>query len=295
MKHVTWIALLALAASTASIARAEERPTLLADHRPGSPAGAVELGLGWYTDSDMGSSIHVLRPTLGARLAFSEHAELTLDWPFAFGILSPAMGDGDTSFRTGNPVAAIYYMRRSEAGYYRIGGAIAVPLADVGDSALTSADAFTAVLTYGGASAMNGLWNIWQYSVDRLSLVIPGQFERRSGHLIYGGDLGLGILIDTGDANRDAELVLQLAGMIGGRVDNVSLGTRLQVVWLATQDGGDNAQLALVPFVQADFSDNGFLFMRFVLNLDEPLGVFGDGAGLLGKVWGLHIGGGTRF
>jgi hypothetical protein len=292
MKHVTWVALVLLAASMPLLARAEERPTLLEDHRPGSRAGAVELGLGWFTDSDMGSSIHVLRPTLGGRIAFSNSAELTLDWPFAFAILSPAIGDSDSSFRTGNPVAAVYYMRRSDAGYYRIGGAIAPPLAHISGSDAFGAAAFIA---YAGASAMNGLWNIWQYSVDRLSLVIPGQFERRSGHLIYGGDLGLGILIDTGDANRDAEVVLQLAGMIGGRVDNVSLGTRLQVVWLATQDGGDNAQLALVPFVQADFSDNGFLFMRFVLNLDEPLGVFGDRAGLLGKVWGLHIGGGTRF
>jgi hypothetical protein len=290
MKHVTWIALVLLAANTPLRAHAEERPTLLEDHRPGSRAGAIELGLGWYTDSNMGTSIHVLRPTLGARFAVSNSAELTLDWPFAFGILSPAMGDGDTSFRTGNPVAAVYYMRRSDAGYFRIGGAIAPPIAHVSGS-----DALgTAFLAYAGASAMNGLWNIWQYAVDRLSLVLPGQFERRSGHLIYGGDFGLGVLIDTGDANRDAEVALQLAGMIGGRVDNVSVGTRLQVVWLPSQDG-DNAQLALVPFVQADFSDNGFLFARFVLNLDEPFGVFGDGTGLLSKVWGLHIGGGTRF
>jgi hypothetical protein len=291
MKHLTWIALGLLAVGVAQRARAEERPTLLEDHRPGSRAGAIELGLGWYTDSDTGASVHVLRPTLGARIAFSNSAELTVDGPFAFAILSPAMGDGDTSFRAGNPVAAVYYMRRSDVGYYRIGGAIAPPLAHLGGSDALGAG----FIAYAGAAAMNGLWNVWQYSVDRLSLVIPGQFERRSGHLIYGGDFGLGVLVDTGDANRDAEVVLQLAGMIGGRIDNVSVGTRLQVVWLATQDGGDNAQLALVPFVQADFSDNGFLFGRFVLNLDDPLGVFGDGRGLLGKVWGLHLGGGTRF
>lgn len=292
MKHLTWIGFVLLAASLPQHARAEERPTLLEDHRPGARPAAIELGLGWYTDSDMGSSIHVLRPTLGARVAVSNSAELTLDWPFAFAIVSPAMGDGDSSFRTGNPVAAIYYMKRSDVGYYRIGGAIAPPLAHISGS---NDSLLTAAAAYAGASAMNGLWNIWQYEVDRLSLVLPGQFERRSGHLIYGGDFGLGVLVDTGDANRDAEVVLQLAGMLGGRVDNVSFGTRLQVVWLATQGGGDNAQLALVPFVQADFSDNGFLFARFVLNLDEPLGVFGDGVGLWSKVWGLHIGGGTRF
>ena len=106
MRHVILIVLGLLAASVPPRARAEERPTLLEDHRPGSRAGAVELGLGWYTDSDIGSSIHVLRPTLGARVAVSNSAELTLDWPFAFAVLSPAMGDGDTSFRTGNPVAA---------------------------------------------------------------------------------------------------------------------------------------------------------------------------------------------
>jgi hypothetical protein len=142
---------------------------------------------------------------------------------------------------------------------------------------------------------MNGLWDIWKYAVDRLSLVIPGQFERRSGALLYGGDAALAVLIDTSDANRAAELVVQLAGMIGARIDDVSLGTRLQVVWFVTEHNTDNAQLALVPFVQADFSDGGFVYARFVLNLDDPFGVFGNGTGLLTKVWGLHVGGGARF
>jgi hypothetical protein len=291
MKRSAWIGVMLLAVSVPLHVRAEERPTLLADHRPGSKPAAVELGLGWFTDSEGGASIHVLRPTLGGRVAISEHAELTLDWPFAFAGVSPDMGSGDSSFRTGNPVANLYYMHRSDAGYYRIGGGIAAPLAHLDAGAGLGA----AFVAYTGAIAMNGLWNIWQYAVDRLSLVVPGQFERRSGHLLYGGDFGLGVLVDTGDANRDAEVVLQFAGMIGARIDNVSLGTRLQVVWLATQDAGDNAQLALVPFVQADFSDSGFLYARFVLNLDEPLGVFGDGTGLLSKVWGLHVGAGARF
>jgi hypothetical protein len=63
----------------------------------------------------------------------------------------------------------------------------------------------------------------------------------------------------------------------------------LQMVWIATSEA-DNAQLALVPFVQGDF-DGGFVYLRFLINLDEPFGVFGDGA----DVWGIFAGGGGRF
>jgi hypothetical protein len=63
------------------------------------------------------------------------------------------------------------------------------------------------------------------------------------------------------------------------------------VVWAATSDADDNAQVAFVPFVQSDF-DGGFAYLRFLINLDEPFGVFGDGGA---DVWAIFIGAGARF
>jgi hypothetical protein len=299
----TWIAVLAVAVPLR--AHAESRPTLLDDHRPGSKRVALELGLGWYTDSQSvgstslpgsttafpGSSttVHVLAPTFGVRLALSNSAELTLDWPLAFASVSTSGAPGESSFRTGNPLAAAYYMQQREDGYFRVGGGIALPLARIPSSGNLGAP----FIAYGGVAAMNGLWSLWLYAVDRLTLVLPAQLETRSGPLVLGGDFGMGVMVPT-DSNNKTDVVLQIAGSLGARISAVTVGGRLQAVWLATQQG-DNAQLALVPFVQGDFSGGGFVYARLLVNLDEPLGVFGSGNGLLSKVWGLYLGGGTRF
>jgi hypothetical protein len=291
LKHLACVVVALLVGAVPRIASAEGRPTLLADHDPNGKAAAIDLSLGWYTDSQNGVSAHVLAPTLGGRVRLSQNAELTLDWPLAFVMVSPAIGSSQSSFRTGNPVITAFYMRARQDAYFRIGGGVALPLAHIGGN---PGPLGTSALAYAGAAGMNGLWNMWQYAVDRFTLVLPAELETRSGPLVLGGDFGLGVLVYTGSGSADPQAVFQLAGMLGARIDNVTLGGKLQVVWLATQ-GGDNAQLALVPFVQADFSGGGFLYARFVMNLDEPLGVFGHNRGLFGKMWGLFIGAGTRF
>jgi hypothetical protein len=290
-KRLVWIWIGALVASAPLRAQAESRPTLLADHKPGSKDAALELELGWYTDSSAGTTVHLLTPTLGGRYAISNNAEITLDWPFAFADVSPAVGNGTSSFRTGNPFAALYYMQRRQDGYFRIGGGIAPPLAHVSSS---TGSLGTAFLAYAGASAMHGLWNLWLYTPDYITLAIPGQLETQSGRLVLGADFAGAVLVPTSSRNSKTNVALQLAGSIGAKIDSTTLGVRLQGVWLPTSNG-DNAQLALVPFVQADFSGGGFVYARFLLNLDRPFGVFGDRPGLLDKVWGLYLGAGTRF
>ncbi len=283
---------MAVLALVAARARAESRPTLLEDHQPGAKPAALELGLGWYMDKDSGTTLQAFAPTLGARVSLSEHAELTLDWPFAFASVSPSSGSGDSSFRTANPFVAGYYMQRRRDGYFRIGGGIAFPLAHVGRSALNGLG--TPVLAYGITSVMQGWWNIWMYLPDHLSLVVPLQLEHRSGALVLGGELGTGFLLPTRSGSSKVDVAFQLAGSLGGRIDNVTIGGRLQAAWIATLDG-DNAQVALVPFVQADFSGGGFVYARLLLNLDDPFGVLGSNTGLAAKVWALALGGGGRF
>jgi hypothetical protein len=111
---------------------------------------------------------------------------------------------------------------------------------------------------------------------------------------VLGGDLAAGLIIPTGATGGASQIALQLAGLIGGHVDKTTLGARLQGVWLP-RGHEDNAQLALVPFVQADFYDGGFVYARFTLNLDSPFGLFSDGNQTIARVWAVFIGGGSRM
>jgi hypothetical protein len=96
-------------------------------------------------------------------------------------------------------------------------------------------------------------------------------------------------MIDTADADRDAEVPIQIAVEGGARLGRMFvLGGRFQTVFWATDQ--DLTQLALVPFVRLE-GESGFGYLRMTINLDEPYGFAFDDDG----IWGLHAGGGARF
>jgi len=278
------------------LAHADSRPTLLAEHEPGAPPVTLELAAGWYTDSNGGTSLHAFPIVPGGALRVNEHVELELDWPLVYFTSSAGGGDGFDAFRSGNPFLAGYYVHPFTHGYARLGFGLGLPLASVNlpspGSLSALGEALKEVMPLAIASGSLGFWDFWLYSPERLSLVFPIQFELDRDGLLLGGELAPAILIPTDPQfSPKVEVTFQLAPLIGARVGPVSLGTRLQLVWLATSDVADKAQLSLVPFVQGQVGRSGFLYARFVLPLDEPLGVFGDGDAL----WGLHLGGGGSF
>jgi hypothetical protein len=278
--RLTWAAALCALLSPATVL-AESRPTMLADYM-GTRTSAIEAELGWYTDSQGSATLHVLAPVLSARIAAGDSMDIELDWPFGFASSSSELGDGVDEFRSGNPFLAGYYVSRQQNGYLRVGLGIAPPLA--------SADDLDDILPLAMPTAMRGMWDAWLYVPEHLTLAVPFQIESRSGGLLLGADTAAAVLIPTGDnEGADTDLSIQLAGLVGGKRDAVSGGVRLQLVWVPTSDA-DNAQVAFVPFVQGDF-DAGFVYLRFLVNLDEPFGVFGDGA----DVWAIFAGGGGRF
>jgi hypothetical protein len=260
-----------------AVALAESRPTLLGDYR-GPRSSAIEVELGWYMDSEDTETLHALAPTLGARVSATGELDFELDWPFGFATVSSDVADGDSEFHSGNPFLAGYYVSRMQSGYLRVGFGFAPPLVDAGG--------FPAIII---PMLMRGLWDSWMYAPEHLGLVIPFQIESHSDGLLIGADSAAAALIATGDSDDESDFVLQLAGLVGGKHDTLSAGVRLQVVWISTSDD-DNAQVAFAPFVQSDF-DGGFGYLRFLINLDEPYGVFGDGA----DIWGIFVGAGARF
>ncbi|MFI5308771.1 MAG: hypothetical protein ACHQ53_15545 [Polyangiales bacterium] len=254
---------IAIGSSVPERARAEGRPTQLADHKPEAKDTALELELGLFARGGA-----FFTPHIDVRYAPSAHAELTFEWPIQIALASGA------GVASGNPSAALYYMKRGQDGYFRIGGGFGLPLAPRDQLALP----------------MNGMRDAWTYWPKALSFLVPAQLEIQRGALVLGGDFAGGAMIPVGTGTGATQIALQIAGLIGGRIRKVTLGTRLQGAWLPKVPG-DNAQVALVPFVQGDFSDGGFLYARFTLNLDKPYGLFGNGAE---GVWGLFIGGGSR-
>jgi len=246
------------------VGRAEGRPTLLADHTPSAKDTALELELGLYT----GHGLTTLAPRFDLRYAFTPHAELVVDWPLELDFGSGGGGIGKAS---GNPSTTFYFMSRQQDGYFRIGAGVGFPLAP--------ATLFTL--------ALNGLRDAWSYEQRAFSLFVPAQLEVRRGALVLGGDLAAGVLIPT-SKGETTQAALQLAGVIGARVGKTTLGTRLQGAWLPARP--PVAQVAIVPFVQADFNDGGFLYARLTLNLDQPYGFIGGS-----DIWGLFVGGGSRM
>jgi hypothetical protein len=256
----------AIVAAAPSLGRAEGRPTQLADHRPTAKDTALELELGIFT----GHGMTTLAPHLALRYAAFTHGELVIDWPLEVDFASGS-GGGGVGKASGNPSSAFYYMSRQENGYFRIGGGIGFPLAPASLFSL----------------ALNGLRDAWSYERRSLSLFVPAQLEIRRGALVLGGDLAGGVIIPTSNGGT-TQIALQVAGMIGGRVGKTTLGTRLQGAWLPKSPAV--AQFAIVPFVQADFNDGGFLYSRLTLNLDAPYGLVSGT-----HVWGLFVGGGSRM
>ena len=264
-------------------AHAERRPSLLPDHAADAPPGVIELDVGFYQDGDLLG----VPFSLGGAYRVSDQAELELEWPLAF-----ADGGPVSSFRSGNPFAALYYFDRlSGGGYVRVGGGLGLPVASVDTGNLT--DALDDALPLGVAGGTEGMWDLWLYSPNRVSLAIPLQVEHKSGKLLVGTDVAVGVLFTTDkQVNPDHDVVVQLAGLIGAAFQDAQLGVKLQTVVFATSNAADKAQLALVPFVQGQINRSSLLYARFVMNLDKPLGVFGDSDSFY---WGLHVGGGGRF
>jgi hypothetical protein len=285
----TWPWLAVLLVSAPHLARADVRPSLLKDHAPDAPPATLELELGFYSgEFEEGDSVTSVTSVAGMSYRLSSHFELELDWPFAF------MDGGESStFVSGNPFTAAYYVHPWSSGYARFGAGVGWPLAKIDTG--TSASFFSVLgelAPYLHALNARGLWDIWLYGPETLSLVVPAQIESRHGALLLGADTAFAYLIGVNDLlDPESDAFVQLAGMLGGARDNLTAGLRLQLVWAATTDSNDAAQVSAVPFVQVDLGSAGFVYGRFVLNLDEPAGVFGDGAG----VWGLYAGGGGRI
>lgn len=272
-------------------ALAQDKPSQRSSYDPHAEGLTLGLDVGWNTDHVGGEDLQVVSPTISARIA-GRRLELALDWPLVYLDVSGAMGD--STFLSGNPFLAAFLVNRHDYGVFKLGFGVALPVSNIDDSAgrLFGVGAGLGLdsTAYAYARAIRGSWNAWLYYPDQFALVVPALLERQIGALVLGAEGAAALLVPVDHSVDDTtDLVFQAKGSVAVRASVLTAGLALQAVWGPTSGGG--AQLAAVPFVQADWGPGSFVYARFLLNVDEPLGFIGDGADL----WGVSVGAGGRL
>lgn len=274
-------------------ALAQGRPILLNDRKGGRDiALELELDVSSINEEGPSDAQHTtLLPKVYGSFGLSRELELEVEIPSMFYDYAPdddAMDEGDSTLLIGNPYLALFYADRGAHSVARIGGGIALPVVDPEDGTDTAAML--------GAIATRGFMDMWLYVPQRLSLVVPAQVQMQASSIVLGADGAFALMIpieddDQGEDERDTEVALQLGGLIGVALGDATLGMRLQLASLVTEDEGDSTQASVMPFVQADLDGGAFIHGGLLINLDDPYGALGDGT----TVWALRVGGGGRF
>jgi hypothetical protein len=300
LSRVSLVLVVSLALAMASVAEAQwPAPYQRSEHRIAESVPFVfQLETGFFTagrDFALGVEVDgfAVPFDFGAFGTIADVVEVGALWGFGVShidVNAGALSDDSSGIVAFNPYLQGAYRYQNDYFVLRIGGGIAVPIADAGSDDGTEAIARGVALTY--PAYMNGLWNVWLNVEDRVTLVLPAvriDSDPREV-LVWAAETELGIMIYTGDADQDTEVVWQIRGELGVRIDNIFVaGGRLSLVTIPTvDDGQDGAQLAVEPFFRAHF-DPAFLQARFLMNLDDDLGFAFDDDG----VWSIHVGGGA--
>lgn len=87
-------------------------------------------------------------------------------------------------------------------------------------------------VSHRAAMAMRGYWSPWRWAPERFGLYAPVRVAGLFGDLLVEGELGVGVMVPVlGDRGIDADVIVQLAAGVGGRVaEPLHLGVRLRGV-----------------------------------------------------------------
>ncbi len=246
-----------------------------------------------------GTDAIAFAPYVGARIRAAEALEIELGWGFPYVSLKDTMtGETNGRFSVGNPYVGLSFASTAPGREIHAGVGMALPVASIPDVSTppTGAELLDAGLAQAGywyALGMWGLWDLWLYSADTFSLVLPASIDADVGHALRaGGSVALDVAFPVRTTGgRQTELFFQLDGYVGYQAaESFGFGVRLALVLAPTVDTGDRAQLSLEPFIKADI-DQGFIRVGLLMNLDRPFGFAFDE----GRVWALRTTIGARF
>lgn len=177
---------------------------------------------------------------------------------------------GRTQFLIGaaNLALGVRYGRSLwDGGHLELHASGIAPLAYLGQDAYSGQRR----AAYGWAAAMRGLWDAWLWAPEQTGAALGGVLEHRPGSPVR-----LRLLMDAAAtasfsyATREAgDLYGQVAAEAEVRPGRWTFGMRLQSVWVTAQS--NNQQVALSPKIAVRFASVE-AWLRWVVNLDEPLG-----------------------
>lgn len=258
-----------------------------------SSAPGITLDLGFYNGDFLSQDdLTIVSPILHGGLPIGSGRSLTLDWGFTF----VDFGDDDESrSEVGNPFVALHQSVDLVLIDVSAGFGVALPLANLpnGDDNQSS---FTARALQSTSSA-RGLWNLWLWAPETLSLAVPMRAE--IGLILFdlAGEFTPALLIPTGDEvdDQDNEFILQMAVDASMSAGLVRFGARLQAVWSPTGDDqsfipDDEVQISIVPYATVSLGPV-FVSGSATLNLTDPVGSSFDDDG----IWMVSVSGGLSF
>jgi hypothetical protein len=208
------------------------------------------------------------------------HAAFDLEWPLA--LLLDSEGFGSITARSGNPHLGVWYRAAKGTLEGRLGVAATAPLAkvDLGEDGRLQRELFNQT------AAAWGMWDAWRWNPGRMAVLLAGflAFDlNEDAALLVQAAVGPSLGVRAGESGTD--LLAQLAvGIRFTSSDSVAVTPSLQTVLLPSASV-DRLQTAAA--LRADWDSTiGNLYLKILINLDEPLGVFGRGT----QAWGLHVG-----
>jgi hypothetical protein len=221
----------------------------------------------------------VLSPLLEG--AYEVYPAVLLDLAWGASWVVDNQGIGESTARVGNPMLSGYYRTHVNAWRVRAGLGVTAPLAHYP----LGPDGRLYAFVYNQTMATWGMWNQWLWTTDRTAVPVSGRadYAFSSGHVL-SAEVAVAPIMGARGGATGTDLVGQMA--VETRLPigaSFVLCPRLQTVFLPSTS---------VDRLQTAFGLRGILdtpfgkyFAGLLVNLDEPLGVFGG----LGR-WGLHLG-----
>lgn len=248
-----------------------------------SPQPRFQVGgdLGFIQHSETRSSLSVTSAQLRVSFGIAQSIGVGLDWGFLLVNQMPGIGDSLWLAGSGDPLLKLWYARVNTAGTdaLYLSAGVAAPLAFLSYDIVRRALMRSA---YAHAAATRGLWNVWLWGPEQISLAINAEW-------LHSFDEVFRLRLEAGAALShsisqvtlaQADAFGQLAAAIEARQGPAGFGLRVQSVLMTSSN--DAMQLSLSPHLLVFLSPALTLVASAVLNLDPPLGVFSTGLGMWG-------------
>jgi len=245
---------------------------------PSPPRFSAAATLAVTHQSETNSSLTVATPVLRGLFRIRPEFLVELDWGFALMLDSQV----SASARPGNPWVKGWYRDEHGPLQWYAGVGVTAPLASVS----IGPDGRIERALYNQSAAAWGLWDDWRWTPDRMAVPILGALSYTlSPRVIATAEAAVAPVMAVRNGESGTDVLAQVA--VGARLlllHDFWLCPRVQAVLLPSASV-DRMQTA--AGLRVEWTPRfGRFFVGALVNLDEPLGVFGRGT----QTWGIHLG-----